>query len=70
MSTTEVESVVSKAGNLLDCVVYGVQVLFFVISSEQVKSYNITNPTFIVIVFSSLMLFEAILNLQLEGEQQ
>ena len=27
MSTTEVESVVSKAGGLVDCVVYGVEVL-------------------------------------------
>ena len=27
VSTTEVESVVSKAGGLVDCVVYGVEVL-------------------------------------------
>ena len=29
MSTTEVESVVSKAGGLFDCVVYGVEVFIF-----------------------------------------
>ena len=29
VSTTEVESVVSKAGGLVDCVVYGVEVNFF-----------------------------------------
>ena len=29
MSTTEVESVVSKAGGLVDCVVYGVEVIQF-----------------------------------------
>ena len=40
VSTTEVESVVSKAGDLVDCVVYGVEVLLLVISFKQVNSYH------------------------------
>ena len=35
VSTTEVESVVSKAGGLVDCVVYGVEVLLLVGSFVQ-----------------------------------
>ena len=47
MSTTEVESVVSKAGGLVDCVVYGVEVAFLVVHHsyyELPKSLFVRHP--------------------------
>ena len=41
MSTTEVESVVSKAGGLVDCVVYGVEVIFFL--THKVSKFSKLN---------------------------
>ena len=41
VSTTEVESVVSKAGGLVDCVVYGVEVTIFSHNAVELSYFMI-----------------------------
>ena len=69
VSTTEVERVVSKAGGLVDCVVYGVEVFLLVIRISIILiAYQIILPKvhrLFIILFQ-----KAIFILELKGEEQ
>ena len=66
VSTTEVERVVSKAGGLVDCVVYGVEVFLLVIRISIILiAYQIILPK--VHCLFIILFDKAIFLLELEG---